>query len=235
MFSITLDILQKTEAILLNLPVEKKLWSNITRYFVFPIKYLFLGLAEFFKPASIWAFMVFAFLLVGSIFMSQLEIAQEFSLIFMNICIYLPMVLVLCAVPSTYADYGVREVHIVIISKIIKESGLDSPDKIKLLEENLEKINDRIISRVSFYKWLLGAAWTIYVVTFNLEIKLLPNNDDINFFNILTENVVTFWFSILLSLGILILITGYKRASEMLIKSIEFSCVQAKYHTMKSV
>ncbi|RJE77055.1 hypothetical protein BGP78_02070 [Pseudoalteromonas sp. MSK9-3] len=97
---------------LLNLPVEKKLWSNITRYLVFPIKYLLLGLGEFFKPASIWAFMAFAFLLIGSIIMKKLEVAPEFSLILMNVCIYLPMVLVLCAVPSTYVNYGVKDVHI---------------------------------------------------------------------------------------------------------------------------
>ncbi|MDB2387344.1 hypothetical protein N9W21_08405 [Shewanella sp.] len=234
MFSITQDILQKTEAHLLNLPVEKKLWSNITRYLVFPIKYLLWGLGDFFKPASTWALMAFSFLLIGSIIMNKLEVAPEFHLILMNVCVYAPMVLVLCAVPSTYVNYGVKDVHIENITKFIEESGLDSPDKIELLEENLEKLNERIVSRVSFYKWVLGAAWAIYVVTFNLEIKLLPKSEDINFLKILTKSVTTFWLSMFSAVVILIFITGYKRASEMLIKSIEFACIQSKYCILKN-
>ncbi|RJE72402.1 hypothetical protein BGP78_20560 [Pseudoalteromonas sp. MSK9-3] len=124
-------------------------------------------------------------------------------------------------------------VHIENVTKFIEESGLDSSDKIELLEENLEKLNERIVSRVSFYKWVLGAAWAIYVVTFNLKIKLLPKAEDINFLKILTESVTSFWLSMFSAVVILILITGYKRASEMLIKSIEFACIQSKYRILK--
>lgn len=234
MFQITQRILIRTEAYLLKLPTEKKLWGLATRYLIFPFKYLFLGLKDFFKPASLWSLFAFVLMIIGAIVVEKLSIPVENRAMIVNIAGIFPLVLVIFSVPSTYAYNGVEENYVNETSKLIKDEELDTPEKIKLLEKNLEKISSRIYSRVSFYKWLVGAAWAMYLLFFNLEMRYLITQklgDSNN--KLLSENISSFVITLFATLTALVLIFSYKRASEILMKSIEYGCTQCEYELLQ--
>ncbi|MCW8932634.1 MAG: hypothetical protein OQL19_20665 [Gammaproteobacteria bacterium] len=229
MYNITQTVMEKTEALILNLPSESKLWSTATRLFIFPFKYLLLGLGEFFRPASIWAYVAFALLIISSFMINNLNIQREYTTLIFSICIYLPMVLVIFAVPSTYAYYGVQDYHVKKIVEVLEQLEVNSIEKIELLEENIEKIYSRILSRITFYKWLVGSIWALFIIITNIEIRILLKVQNEGWQQAIGDNIIYFSIFLFATLFALLLIVGYKRASELLIKSIEFSCVEKKY------
>ncbi|MBA6224739.1 hypothetical protein H4J51_03335 [Colwellia sp. MB02u-18] len=233
MFESTQNILEKTEGYILNLPSDNKLWSLFTRYIVFPLKYLWLGLGEFLKPASLWAVIAFLLMIAVTMAKKNFGINHEYSFLMINFCIYFPMILVIFAVPSTYSYFGVSSAHVKKTTQIIEAEGIDSIDKVELLEENIEKIYDRVCSRVLFYKWLVGASWTLYVVVFNFELRFLMKSSGQSIKDAISENMLTFFLVLFSAIGALLLVVGYKKASDLLIKSIEFGCVEQKYKLLK--
>ena len=233
MFESTKNILEKTEAHILKLPSDNKLWSLFTRYMVFPLKYLWLGLGEFFKPASLWVIVSMVLMTAVLMIKKDFDINPEYLIFIMNFCIYFPMILVIFAVPSTYSYYVVKDDYIQITVKNIESENMDSIEKIELLEENIEKIYSRICSRVSFYKWLVGAVWTLYLVILNFELRFLMNSSVQSVNQAISENIFSFGLVLFSAIGVLLLVVGYKRASDVLIKSIEFGCVEKKYRLLK--
>ena len=233
MFQQTQQIIEKTEGYLLGLPSNNSLWSLVTRYIVFPFKFLKLGVHEFFKPFSLWAFVVFILIISASFLMQKLNIDKQYYLAIMNFCICAPMGFVIFAIPSTYCYYGVNKNHVNEIVKFLEQESINTIDEVKLLEENIEKIYARILSRVSFYRWLIGSAWAVYVLILNIEIRIITKVQIPGWEQELKENIFYWVIFIFITLVTLVLVIGYKRASEVLFKSIEFSCVEHKYGLVK--
>ena len=50
----------------------------------------------------------------------------------------------------------------------------------------------------------------------------------------LSGNIISFAVAFVLTVAALILVVGYKRASELLIKSIEFGCVEMKHKLLNN-
>ena len=118
--------------------------------------------------------------------------------------------------------------------ELLRKEKIETIESTELVEENIKRVYDRINSRVSFYKWLVGAAWTMYILFFSIEMRVLLSSkstlSNTDFSN------VALYFSIYFSSALfaMLLIVGYKRASEILIKTIEYACTQNKHEIMKS-
>jgi len=234
MFEITQNILERTEAQILEIPSENKLWGLFTRYMIFPFKYLALGLKDFFKPSTFWAFSSFLLLILGSALASELNLQSQQKLIILNVCLYLPMVIVIFSIPSTYSYSGVQKKYVQKVSDLIEKEGIKSIDEVKLLEENIDQIYFRVTSRISFYKLLITAGWAIYMVFFNIEIRHFMKNDQDSLNQALSGSLTTFAVVFIGTIGAMLLIIGYKRASEVLIKTIKFGCVEYKFKLLKN-
>jgi hypothetical protein len=70
----------------------------------------------------------------------ELDMNPEYTLLVFNLNIYLPAVLVIFAVPSTYSYYGVTKNHVKVTAEYIKISGINSIDRVEFLEENMRKV-----------------------------------------------------------------------------------------------
>ncbi|ROS05735.1 hypothetical protein EDC56_1286 [Sinobacterium caligoides] len=234
MFQMTKRILEKTEASILGLSTDHKAWSFFTRFVLFPFSYLRIGVEEFFKPLGVYSFVliiIFSFftLMASSSFNDH----REYSVYILSLSVFLPMIPAIFSVPSTYAYYGVTDKHVKITTDHIEKERLDTIEKIELLEENIDKIYSRVTARVSFYKWLVGAIWAVYIFGLNIQIKILPK-DDLTFIgSFLSQGFLIFSIVFFSTLSAIILVVGYKRASDLIIKSIEFGCVQKKHDLLE--
>ena len=235
MFQITQEILEKTEASLLG--ITNKNWAvrKLYIYLIFPWKYLVFGLGVFFKPIYIWALLSFLLLLLFVFVIPEFDLDPKYSLLILNVCLYIPLFLVIFAVPSTYSYYGVELKNVKQVSEFIESVGLDSIEKIELLEKSIDSIYIRISSRVSFYRWGIGIVWALYLLFFNIEVKYIIADSKGNLSQILMENFTSFIPILLSTLLAFVLVIGYKRASEALIKSLEFGCIEQKYILLKNM
>ena len=233
MFESTKKIIAQTEAYLVNFEATNKHVNNIARWLWFPLMYLLLGLKDFFKPTKFWWILLFALFALLSFAIKNFEISREVAPFLFNFCFYFSMVLAIFSMPSTYAYYGVEKEYVSIVVTLMKDEGIKTIDEVELIEQNMKKVHDRISGRVSFYKWLVGMAWTLYLLCINIETKFLTtlNSDELSL--ALADNLSTFIMTGLATLASLSLIVGYKRASETLVKSIEFACVDYKATLMR--
>lgn len=228
MYQTTRNILEKTEAHLLGLPADNRYLSIFTRYLVFPFNFLIFGFFRFSVPFMMWSTLSILFLTLGLFAFNEEGGNFETKVIFFYFLTGLSFLISMFSVPSTYSFYGIKENIISDISDIIKSNGVDSIDKVNLLEINMKIVWGRISSRITFYRWCSGALWAAYVLIFNIGIGTIV---DVNFESrqkIVNDSIESFAVTLSSLFIIFVLIMAYKRASEILIKSIEFSCVEIK-------
>lgn len=229
MFQITQRILQDTEALLLNFPAQNKVWKWTTRHIVFPFKLLKLGSKDILKPASFWAILSFISIMLFTFFSQKIGIPVEYRGTTINITISVIMILAVFGIPSTYAFNGVKDKDVAKVRDIIQKEGIDTVNNTELVEENIERIFVRISSRVSFYKRLIGTFWTLYIVYFTIQMRFfLSANTEVKNSD-LSSTLLYFFIFFLSSALLMFTIISYQRASEILIRTIEYACTQNKY------
>lgn len=233
MFELTQKIIEITEADLVNFNSNNKYLSKIARWLWFPLMYLTLGLKDFFKPTKFWWFLLFALFVVMTFVFNNFEIPKEYTAYIFNFFFYFSMVLAMFSMPSMYAYYGVEKGYILKVILILESEGIKTVDEIELLEQNIEKVHERISARISFYKWIVGMTWTIYLLIISLETRFIARLDDETLSRAISDNISTFVLTAFATLAALSLVVGYKRASETLIKTIEFACVDYKAILLK--
>jgi len=242
-FTLTEKILQNNEMKILNykdkqfipeIPfinnVLNKIFYLINKYITYPFKYLLLGAKDFFKPFFIWSIISFIFLIIFSTFIPQTNnISQGFISFVLNIILVIPMFLVVFSVPTTYAFYGLNNNKVMDITHDLIHLEIHNKITVEYIEKNLEKIYLRVMARYTTYKWIIGSIWfiSVYFITTNMRIGLkIP---DTPWIKILQDSITSFSFLLMFTLFAVLILTSYKRASDILFKSIEFSLIELKY------
>lgn len=228
MFEKTQWILKETESYLLDFRVNSFLLNKAARWVWFPLNYLLFGLRELFKPIVVLLYFYFFFFCIGAIFIEQVETQSLAARVALYLCLFLPIALVIFAVPSTYALNAVEKDQVVYVSKLIHDAGINTLEKIELLEQNIESIFSRINSRVTFYKWFLGVVWAISVFQLNIYIGFISKIEDKGLTGVMRDSAESLVFMVICFISVLVIVQGYKRASEKLIKTIEFAAVERK-------
>ena len=235
-FELTQKILEESEAYILNHSSQTKAGYWFSRQIIFPIKFLFKGSEEFLKPFTKWGLMSFAFLIAATYIVDNGEFSTEIKSFIFSVCLYAPMVLVMFSVPSTYAYYGVEPKDVDAVVEYLEKFNIQDLETIDCLQSNLENIHTRIINRVSAYKWIIGASWALFSLILNQQLNVTLKINPDSWKTTFQENIIH--LAVLISISILAIwiTTSYKRASELLIKTLEFGLVEIKHklHIAKS-
>ena len=210
MFELTQKIISQTEAYLVGFEARNKHLNKIARWLWFPLMYLVLGLKDFFKPTKFWWLLLFALFLLLGVVIENFEISKEVTPYLFNFCFYFSMVLAIFSMPSTYAYYGVEKEYLSKVITLMKKEGIRTVGEVELFEQIIEKVHDRINSRISFYKWLVGMTWTLYLLYINIETKFFTTLSGEELSLALSKNVSTFIMTGLATLAALSLVVGYK-------------------------
>lgn len=228
-FEITHKIIEDSEAYILNYPSQTKVRLWLSKSLIFPFNFLLLGAGEIFKPFVKWFFMSAALLALWTFVVTNTNLQPEIVTVGLSICIYLPMALVIFAVPSGYAYYGVRKDSLNGVVKYLSKLDINSVEMAELIEDNLTSIYARVISRTSTYKWIVGSFWALFAFILNQQIRIVSTKSPENLASIINDNIIVAIAIIISTFFAVWLIASYKRASELLFKSIEFGLVELKH------
>ena len=228
-FEITQQILEDGEAYILGHASKSKLELWFFRHLIFPVKFLMKGSEEFFKPLIKWSFMSVFFILFWLFVAKNFQPPNEISSIILSVCIYMPMALVMFSVPSTYAYYGVDSKNVDAVVEYIESLNIQETETIDCILSNVERINSRIMTRVSAYKWLVGASWGLFTLILNQQMNLVLKIKPESWQSILQDNFLGLSIFIIITMVAIWIITSYRRASELLIKTLEFGLIEVKH------
>ncbi len=232
-FDITKLIVERTESMVMGLAVREGWLLFVSRVFYHPYRYMKVGLSELSRPASVWSFMAFVVLLACSFLLSKFEAPVEYRAVIMNFTMIPPFLLVIFAMPSTYMCNGVKSE---VVNKVVSElraAGISDSDSVDLFENNVEKFSNRVESRISFYRWTVGGFWALYLVFFNLDMRMASSQNFMIAAEKIRDNLFSMAFTILAVFACIISILAYKRASELLFTTIEIGCTEYKYQLLQ--
>jgi hypothetical protein len=229
MYKITQDIFEDVESMILGFSIRRGGLTPIKKLLFYPLKFLHLGFSDFSKPMENWVVGSFIALVLVSVCGQQFWLDKELTLILLNIVICLIFALVAFSTPSIYAFYHIKEKTINNIITIFNTHKLDSSEKIELFENNIDLIEERVNSRVDFFKWLIATCWAIYVFFSSFQLKIINFAKDGGDFTAVREFGLSFIYILIFSSTALLLMISYKRASNILIKAIKYSCNEQKF------
>ncbi|MCF6455523.1 hypothetical protein [Pseudoalteromonas sp. MMG024] len=228
MFKKTNDILEASESELLGFSTSLSLLKPVQRVCIYPLIYLKMGFGNLTKPMAIWSMISFFLLIVLLLLSSGIEMRKEVFLFSFNLCIWVALLFVTFSTPSSYAFYGVTEKNISKIVEILDHHNVQNKEDIELLEQNIDKVDKRIEERINFYKWIIGSFWGLYILLMNFELRLISISGNVIDTDFLKDNFETCLYVILFTGFALVAMISYKRASNMLIASLQFACVEQK-------
>ena len=230
LFQLTQGIVEEIEAHILNSSHSTPIGKAFSQHLVFPAKYMNLGAGEVIKPLGKWASISTVLFIFFLIIFRNSDLPAEILKFILAVCFYAPMFIVIFSIPSTYAFFGIKNKNITAVTSYLSKIEINSKEKIELLEANIEIIDKRISGRVSAFKWTIATCWAIFTYFMNQTLSISLKANPENWQSIFIENLFSLITFALVSLLALWAIVGYKRASDYLIKCIEFGCVEMKYN-----
>jgi len=228
MFTEALTIVRSVEAhIVSETDSDILLFSYLKRLIWLPAKFLKMGVAEKIKGASIWAFLSFAFMMLGAWLVNNSGIAKtEAASIVLLASMIVPVFLVVFAVPSTYGSCGVslQTVEFVVIH--LGARGFSSTEDVELLKKSVKPFEERARSRVSALKWLVGILWASFTFAFSKGAETPMSNPS----GLMAYVFLSAW----LFIGVVtayLCVWGYEASLDKLFRAIEFGCNDFCYVT----
>jgi hypothetical protein len=195
-------------------------FGYVKRLVWLPTKFLKMGVDEKLNGAFSWAFLSFAFLMVGAWFVNESGIAKtETANGIMLTAMIVPLFLVVFQMPSIYGHSGVTQKTVEFVVQVLQSRGFSRVKEIDLLKKSLKPYEDRCRSRVNVLKWLVGLLWAGFTYTYSKGIEnSLSSPSELMSFAVA---------SALLLLGVTIAylcVWGYDAAVDRLFRAIEFGC-----------
>jgi len=211
--SVEVHLVSETES-------EIRLFGYLKRLIWLPAKFLKMGMSEKTKGASVWAFLSFAFMMLGAWLINNTGIAKtEAANMVMLASMIAPMFLVVFALPSMYGDSGVSPKNVQFVVELLHDRGFSCANDVELLKQSIKPFEDRARSRVSALKWLVGLLWASFIFAFSKGIEVSMS--------ILPAFVSYVFMSAWLFMGVIasyLCVWGYEASLDKLFRAIEFGC-----------
>lgn len=173
--------------------------------------------------------MVSACLILLFVATRYIDISQNAMWLSSSFFMFICMFLVIFSTPSSYAYYGVSSADIGSVVSHLERIGVDNAQVAESIEENMGIISQRLISRIAVFRWGVAVCWAISTLTLNYStniiLKVMPESWEQH----LLDNLFSFIIFAVLSFVAILLIASYKKATDILVKTIEFGLVEIKH------
>lgn len=232
MLAIALKIARDAERIVLRDPEMGEPMNLISRSAYMPFRFILVGGEEFLRPAFVWAFSVLGMIAIGVAVFGASGAQEMFSMNFLNMALIIPFIFVAFTMPSSYCSTRVRDDNVSSLMAAIKSYGIDSNDSLEVLESYIEKFSERVSSRINFYRWLIGGGWATYLFLTNLALRLKTGKgpyEEGAVGSLVVKQMTNELYMVLgFVLAASLVVLFYKKASDLLMRTIEFACLELK-------
>lgn len=235
LFNLTLAIIHETERRVLTVRSFGTIPDQIMRFLMFPIPFMQLGMAELFRPALNWAFIWLGLSISAMLLIPHAEVAEQTKGYILLACSYVPIFLVVFAMPSTFALDSIKDQQIQSLSDYLYSVGIDNNEKIETLEENLSNIAQRTSARTKTLQWLVATTWALFLYGINqannIALKIAPEQIT----NIISDNFMTFIMYVMVSFLSILVIVGYKKGNDAIFRRLRFAIQELKFRIINNL
>jgi hypothetical protein len=152
LFNLTRKIIEEAELQVLNFNSKGNFVDYASRNGYFPVAFIQRGLGELMRPLFKWAIFSIVLLTIASLILPKINLsADERNSIFL-LCTYVPLFLVIFAMPSTFSFDTIIDSQITELADYIYKLGFDTEEKIKVLGECISLVAERTYARTKRFK-----------------------------------------------------------------------------------
>jgi hypothetical protein len=199
---------------------EIRLFGYIKRLIWLPAKFLKMGMGEKTKGASVWAFLSFAFMMLGAWLVNNSGIAKtEAANMIMLASMIAPIFLVVFALPSMYGESGVSPKTVQFVVELLRARSFSCAKDVELLKKSVKPFEERARARVSALKWLVGLLWAVFIYAFSKGTEASMSTPS----TLMSYVFMSAW----LFMGVIfayLCVWGYEASLDKLFRAIEFGC-----------
>jgi len=229
LFSVTKKLLTKVEQQVVRMETRYSWLNYILNHSFSPLMFLTFGMTELFRPLKTWGtlFLISIIVILGIFLIINVPEDQKSSLL--SVCFFGSIILVMYALPSSYAFDSILSGEIAQIKQFMNQQGVETEERIKLLINNIDLVKERVYARVNFFKWLLGVSWALSLFIFNqfnsIVMKVSPEMTH----EAIGESINSLVIFGIVSLFILCSIVSYKKANDAVFCRISLALNELKY------
>lgn len=229
LFNLTRQIVEEAERRVLNFKSNGVLADSASRNGLFPVAFIQLGLGELMRPMFKWGIFSIALLVAALVFLPSVNLSPDAKSSIFMLCTFVPLFLVVFAVPSTFSFDTISGPQIGALADYIFNLGFETETKLKALGECISLVAERTYARTRTFQGVVAIIWGLFLYGFNqftnIVLKLAPEQSA----KIFTDNA-----SVLILYGVasffgLILILGYKKANDAVFRRLLFAVEELKY------
>lgn len=229
LFNLTRQIVEEAESRALNFESKGVLASSASRNGLFPVAFIQLGLGELMRPLFKWAIFSVILLVAAAVFLPKADISPNTMSSIFLICTYVPLFLVVFAVPSTFSFDTITGPQISALADYIFNLGFDTESKLKALGECLSLVAERTYARTKMFQGIAAIIWGLFLYGLNqfttIMLKLSPEQSP----KIFADNISALILYAVVSLLSVVVILGYKKANDAVFRRLAFSVEELKY------
>jgi hypothetical protein len=219
----SLGLVQDVEAHLVgNVASRTPLLGTLQRVVWLPTKFMANGFGHKLQALVTWAFISGAFILAKAWLMRPaMRPDPVLSEALDWVGIVCPVVLVMFPMPSVHAASGVAADDIQFSIASLVRRGLETKQKLSVVQQTLKVFEERCKRRVQSLMWLVGIAWAgwTYVVVKGMEATAAGQPPTSG--GVLTS-ALAFYAVVLLYLAV----SGYESMVDRLFRTIDIACCE---------
>lgn len=214
------DSLQLIEAMEDRLAKHRKAPKLLKRFALVPVilmlrglQQMLIGYGRVYFVAFILGFLGLAF---GSYVPESVRPISEVLTLYVNAFVWFTLVF---AAPSTFCSAGTNAKHVETVTRKLAEWDINSKKRVELVIQNIRVFELRVNRRLLVFRWILGAAWTLYFSPQLTEVIKAWSSNGMSLMQaiVLFPPVawLVFWF---------VMVEGYARGTDILFRCIELGC-----------
>lgn len=198
--------------------------SWFRKEFWHPISYVFLGMDFLISNFMKTTVYVVLFVALTAYLSRRFGASAEEVKMYVVIAVMGAVFVVLFALPSTFASFGISDVDLIFLAQRVQEK-VASNDELDTLRDNLEAMEACAADRVAILRWAMATIWGVLLFGFSQSMGLLARlaeKDEVG--KLIGGSVSFFIVAVSLTLIPLAAIAGYRRANNIVFRGLQFAC-----------
>lgn len=201
--------------------------TKLRKEFVHPHFYIMNGM-EFLLQNLMKIFIYMPSILLLTIFVSnKLGLPKQQVDAYSVIAIVASIVIVLFSLPSTFTNFGIKDVNVAFMADFITAEKF-TKDELDAISDNVEIFEECAMNRVRTLRWAMATLWGLFLFACSQSLSFITHfSGKEEVVNVIGESIAPLIVTGIVALITSMMIAGYKRSNYMVFRGLQFACNEA--------
>lgn len=227
-YQLVTTIIKELERVIVkDSPAIFKFMDFLKREIFYPVKLLSVGFSLWYRDIAKFSLLSIFALLFATWMSSKFSEVGATALVpyLLPFSILIPVVISMFSAPSSYTFCGIKGIHLDVVTGILRNANIQSPEQIKPLKDSLQAFEKRTQVRIIGLRLFMALCWSgcIYLYSeFNKLAQLTQKSPSL-------PDVYFLLFSFLAILVLYVAIESYSKVATLIFRAAYVGCNEHEF------